>query len=551
MRMNFKSAKWMQRVGKIIILLFSLAVLVSVALVLLFGYKPDYNALGALGTMCMDVICIIIIVIMTLSLTFEGKESNKTTKFYICLLLVTIWALFFDFLTWAADGTLGFGGFKNVFTLFSLCSGSVIAFFLIFYLRNYFNDIYNLRPTLITKICALCNIAAFVVTVVMGVTKQAYVYVDGHYETGALYDVITIIPVITVLFVTGYAVKHVKTIGLHDVIAVAGYITVMICGVVVEAIYSVGTTYVATSIADIFIYIMLQNKVIEKWIKRSNTDRLTGFFNRQAYESEVKHIESNEEEIKPAYVSIDVNGLKSVNDTLGHEAGDELIIGAAECLRQCFGAYGKLFRIGGDEFVALIHVNDFQLGKIQNDIDEVTENWSGKLNQKISFSCGYVSAAEAMNMTLNQVAALADKRMYEEKRRYYQEKGVDRRGQRDAHVALCALYSWILKINAANDSYQIISANCKEEAEKMGNCENLSEWLERFAQIGQLRQEEEAEYFSKANVKYINEYFSGGKKSLFIHYRRSSMIEIIPASDYSEDNKNLYFYVKTNEEAPD
>ena len=49
------------------------------------------------------------------------------------------------------------------------------------------------------------------------------------------------------------------------------------------------------------------------------------------------------------YASIDVNGLKIVNDEIGHAAGDELIKGAADCMTKAFGSYGKVYRTGGDE----------------------------------------------------------------------------------------------------------------------------------------------------------------------------------------------------------
>ncbi|MFR3283861.1 MAG: diguanylate cyclase domain-containing protein [Clostridium fessum] len=47
-------------------------------------------------------------------------------------------------------------------------------------------------------------------------------------------------------------------------------------------------------------------------------------------------------------------GWKRVNDTYGHVAGDELIRAAADCMKNSFNEYGKVYRIGGDEFAVII-----------------------------------------------------------------------------------------------------------------------------------------------------------------------------------------------------
>ena len=83
----------------------------------------------------------------------------------------------------------------------------------------------------------------------------------------------------------------------------------------------------------------------QKLIRRSYTDELTKCYNRSAYIDDVRELPGDSVYV---YVSMDVNGLKPVNDTLGHAAGDELLQGAAECMEQCFGNYGKVYRMGGE-----------------------------------------------------------------------------------------------------------------------------------------------------------------------------------------------------------
>ena len=131
------------------------------------------------------------------------------------------------------------------------------------------------------------------------------------------------------------------------------------------------------------------------------------------------------------YAALDVNGLKGVNDTLGHNAGDELIHGAAECMKQCFGSYGKVYRIGGDEFVSIIFVDESELKKIREDFDEVISHWSGAMVNKISISCGYVYSREKNWESFEEIASEADIRMYEAKEKYYSVEGRDRRIRKD------------------------------------------------------------------------------------------------------------------------
>lgn len=157
----------------------------------------------------------------------------------------------------------------------------------------------------------------------------------------------------------------------------------------------------------------------ELLIKESNTDKLTQCYNRRAYENDVLLYEANSPEDDFVLISMDVNGLKNVNDTLGHNTGDELLVGAAECMRQSFGDYGKVYRMGGDEFTAIIHANTEQLEKLMADFENRLHRWSGKLLDNLSVSYGYVAKREYPNTAVRELANIADKKMYEKKAKYY------------------------------------------------------------------------------------------------------------------------------------
>ena len=112
-----------------------------------------------------------------------------------------------------------------------------------------------------------------------------------------------------------------------------------------------------------------------------------------------------------------------MNDTLGHSAGDMLLQGAAECMRQCFGIYGNLFRIGGDEFAAIIFTDENQLVKIKQDFENITREWSEQNGKTLSVSVGFVKKQEYPEKTVSELAKIADARMYQDKEQYYRENG--------------------------------------------------------------------------------------------------------------------------------
>lgn len=91
----------------------------------------------------------------------------------------------------------------------------------------------------------------------------------------------------------------------------------------------------------------------KKLIYLSQTDILTGTYNRYSFEEKVKEL--NYEKYLPLGIIMgDVNGLKLVNDTLGHLEGDKLLKNISNILKQICDLKGSVFRWGGDEFIILL-----------------------------------------------------------------------------------------------------------------------------------------------------------------------------------------------------
>lgn len=281
----------------------------------------------------------------------------------------------------------------------------------------------------------------------------------------------------------------------------------------------------------------------------ANVDKLTGIYNRLAYEEAMQ----DEEAVAKkdfVYATIDLNGLKNINDTYGHGAGDEAIKGAADCLKESIGDFGRLYRIGGDEFAVMLNADKDSLKAIRRKIDETTNNWRGELVKEIALSIGCATREEYPFITVKELAHIADTRMYRDKELYYQHKGIDRRGRSSAVTALSKLYAKILKINLTDDSYQLIRVNEVEKNSAMGFSDKISVWMHDFATSGNVHAADMENYLEKTDIDYLRQHFAQGNKSLTINYHRRyhdeykpTFMLIITADDYSEDNQSLFLYV--------
>jgi diguanylate cyclase (GGDEF)-like protein len=156
----------------------------------------------------------------------------------------------------------------------------------------------------------------------------------------------------------------------------------------------------------------------------SNTDKLTGCENRRAFEEMIARYETVGYSPDFVYVSADVNGLKTVNDNLGHKAGDEIICGAAECLKDVLSAFGHVYRTGGDEFVALIFAKEEAVLLLKDEIINRVEKWRGDYVHTMSISMGFASKREFPDSSISELAVISDRRMYEDKKTYYSKSGI-------------------------------------------------------------------------------------------------------------------------------
>lgn len=147
------------------------------------------------------------------------------------------------------------------------------------------------------------------------------------------------------------------------------------------------------------------------------TDPLTGIKNKSAYIEDIGIIETRVKDKKLSDFGIivfDLNGLKVINDTKGHEAGDEYIRSASRLICKTF-EHSPIYRIGGDEFVAFLEGEDFtnheELIKGFNKLIEKNQE-SGD----VVISCGFACYNPKNDDSIMRTFERADQKMYNRKR---------------------------------------------------------------------------------------------------------------------------------------
>ncbi|WP_252226596.1 GGDEF domain-containing protein [Clostridium sp. ZBS2] len=152
--------------------------------------------------------------------------------------------------------------------------------------------------------------------------------------------------------------------------------------------------------------------------KMAFTDTITELENRAAFEKKITFIDNNITDFSSIWcISMDLNNLKFVNDNLGHDSGDTVIISFAKILKDTFNSIGSSYRTGGDEFIVI--VKDISQSSLENKITDLYNSinkFNLNSNLKISVALGYDNFKINEDNKITDLLTRADKLMYIDKR---------------------------------------------------------------------------------------------------------------------------------------
>lgn len=173
-------------------------------------------------------------------------------------------------------------------------------------------------------------------------------------------------------------------------------------------------------------------------------DPLTGILNRRAYNHALQSLKKTQiPHDFVVYVS-DIDNLKQTNDTIGHDAGDELIKTYADIVNRYFSQIGTLYKTGGDEFIGLLYTDKETLIDVMDEIKNICSYYKGELIDKVDFSYGIAFASDYENPNIDKLFHIAENAMYklkESKKEYVPEPKNVTKSYKGWHDSLTKLYT--------------------------------------------------------------------------------------------------------------
>ena len=249
----------------------------------------------------------------------------------------------------------------------------------------------------VRKALSIPLIINFVILLLSFNTHMVFWFDDtGEFQRGPLGYSPHITMMVYLIYALNLARTSYKKGSKAEAILVIMESVLAVLGTIIEVVFPIrGILAGVIALNMLFYYLHLH---ICKFYK----DPLTGALNRASFYADLKQYEGN----ITAIYSIDLNGLKTANDTYGHEAGDTLLKTATENLQQCMLPQCYLYRTGGDEFVILC----IGLGKHQ--IQKLT----AKLFDCQSNGCDFAFGMHEFTKDSQTTFRMADDAMYSNKR---------------------------------------------------------------------------------------------------------------------------------------
>ena len=361
------------------------------------------------------------IVLIMLGDMLRSREKNTLYRIFTVMLWCMLVNVCMDAAGWLANGREG----ALLRTVVTVADGAAMVFtvamsllWLAYVLYYVTRDGHVLRHYAVPAGIVLGGVAVLMATAPLNGWAFT-VDASNVYHRGPLFLVHALLAYGALVYATVFVLRNAYRIPRDQIVPLLSFPLLPLAGGVLQsAIYGLSTTEIGMVLGLLLVYVSLQSLL-------KGTDYMTGLANRRQLDAVLERTVANPQPAHPtAVLMVDVDNLKAINDTWGHDMGDLAIRQCAAILRRCFHYDDTVARYAGDEFfVVLCLERPGDITAVLQRLDETAQRMAAPEGApfSISISVGYALYPSPGITTVKELYRAADRSMYEAKHRAHAE----------------------------------------------------------------------------------------------------------------------------------
>lgn len=310
-----------------------------------------------LKTIDSSILSMIVLIIIYFNARSRTEKTFLHHKLFILLVKLNFALIVIDILSWSFNGRHGLGNmFLNQgFNLLLFLLEPLAPLLWIFYIKlQIFHDDYSIKK-LKAPLAILFLINALLSVMSLKTGWFFYISSNNVYQRG-IYCWIHILICFSLLIYSFLLILiNRNRLEKHHYNILLFFAVPPLLGSAIQALnYGMSLSWSGMTVSLLIVYFYIQNRSL-------NLDYLTGVYNRRQLDDYVKmKIRKSTEEKTFSVILIDLNDFKLINDTFGHDVGDEALQNAVKVIKSCLRWDDFIARYGGDEFYIILNLNDMQ-----------------------------------------------------------------------------------------------------------------------------------------------------------------------------------------------
>lgn len=367
-------------------------------------------------TIQVHAISIIILFVLFMSVRQQSRSVQQKNRYFVALLALNGLTMSMKIVMTLTKGYIS--GIEEVLlhasTAIYYASSVVIVFHWLLYLHNHVKGEQATKRYLMIAIAPYLLMSFVSVFLsLIGIPVMYRIQSSGNIERYFMYGPVIFTAYAIMIGSVIYVLWHKEELAKSEFITLIMYLLPPTIGILLnESIDGAELLWPSMTISLLIVYVNIQSKM-------TNTDPLTGVFNRREYERQVTYL-SNDKVFKRRVgaIIIDIDDFKQINDEYSHQVGDNTLIDVSQVLQLSVRKNDFIARIGGDEFCLIIDSDQESvlhdvINRIHQHMDIYNEEKQDQF--QIHLSMGYGIYDQKNHGTFRAFLERIDKRMYQDK----------------------------------------------------------------------------------------------------------------------------------------